>query len=279
MKEKLRKFDEEFARGEAAMATVVLLALVVVAGLQTFFRKFSDVGQAWASDALHSMEWGDAFMERATLWLAMLGASLAAHHDKHIAIDILQKIATPIVRAILRGTVQLFAGLTSFYFARVVLAALISKANRIPTDYGVFDDMGDTVHICDAAANQIPDDMAVSSFFCAIRGGLESAGVVVNSPERAMDLVVPAMFAVIAVRFIIKGIASLMTIPDGGIHEEEEEAVAPLAGDEGDADDGADDAHESEEDESADHLEGDDAADEDDEDSASEDASSKEEEE
>jgi len=47
----------------------------------------------------------------------------------------------------------------------------------------------------------------------------------VNTPTRAMDLLVPAMFLVIAVRFTAKGIGAFMRIPEGGIPDDELEGA------------------------------------------------------
>ncbi|HJK91620.1 MAG TPA: TRAP transporter small permease subunit [Polyangiaceae bacterium LLY-WYZ-15_(1-7)] len=234
----LRRIDEGMARGEAAIATAVLLILVVVAALQSFFRNLADKGVDWANGALESMSWGDSFMEKATLWLAMFGASLATHYDKHIAIDVLARVAQPKLRAVMRGTVQVFAGVTSFYFARVVLGALKAKAVRIPPEWGVFDDDFNTVHICEGTAEAIENAGFVRpDWFCTLRDSLESLGLTaqvdgetvaaINTPERAMDLLVPAMFCVIGVRFFLKGIGSFSRVPSGGIPDSELEGGEP----------------------------------------------------
>ena len=161
-------------------------------------------------------------MEKATLWVAMFGASLATYHNKHIAIDVLSRVAKPKPRAAMRGTSQVFAGVTCFYFAQVVLAALIAKAARIPAEYGVFDDMGDTIHICLGTAEQIASaGYERPGLFCGLRSVLSSMGMVVNTPDRAMDLVVPAMFCVIGIRFTLKGVGSFLRIKEGGIPDEE----------------------------------------------------------
>lgn len=226
MRERLKKFDAGLARGEAAIATAVLLSLVVVAAIQSFFRNMADAGMGWANDALQSMVWGDPFMEKATLWVAMFGASLATYHNKHIAIDVLSRVVKPKPRAAMRGVSQVFAGVTCFYFAQVVLAALIAKAARIPAEYGVFNDMGEVVHICLGTAEQIANaGYERPGLFCGLRSVLRSMGMVVNTPERAMDLVVPAMFCVIGIRFTLKGIGSFLRIPEGGIPDSELEGA------------------------------------------------------
>ena len=217
----LRRFDAGLARGEAAIATVVLLSLVVVAAIQSVLRNFADQGFGWANEALSSMAWGDPFMEKATLWLAMFGASLATYHDKHIAIDVVARVAGPKPRALIRGVTSVFAGVTCFYFARVVLAALLAKAGRIPAEWGVLDGF-DTLHICQASAQAIEDArMTRPDLFCGLRGALEGLGLTVNTPTRAMDLLVPAMFLVIGVRFLFKGFGAFARIPSGGIPDDE----------------------------------------------------------
>ena len=222
MKERLRKLDKGLARGEAAVAMAVLLTLVAVAAAQSLLRNIADQDVAWANDALLGMGWADPFMEKATLWLAMLGASLATHYDKHIAIDILSRVAKPKARAAMRGTVSLFAGLTSFYFARVVLGSLLNKAGRIPGDYAVYNSNDETVHICLGTATDIANaGMTRPDVFCAGRGFFDSFGLTVNTPERMMDLLVPAMFCIIAVRLIAIGIHAFMRIPEGGIPDSE----------------------------------------------------------
>ncbi len=222
MKEKLQQFDKGLAKGEAAVATVVLLLLVLVAALQSFFRNMADLGLSWGADALSSMAWGDAFMEKATLWVAMFGASLATHYNKHIAIDVVARVSGPKARAAMRGVVLTFAGITCFYFARVVLAALLAKAARIPAEYGVFSEDGSTVHICLGSPEAIADaGYERPDMFCALRSFFEWMNITVNTPERAMDLVVPAMFCVIGFRFVLKGADAFARIPAGGIPDEE----------------------------------------------------------
>ncbi|MCB9612946.1 MAG: TRAP transporter small permease [Sandaracinus sp.] len=217
----LRRFDAGLARGEAAIATVVLLSLVVVAAIQSFLRNMADQGFAWANDALSSMAWGDPFMEKATLWLAMFGASLATYHSKHIGIDVVARVVGPKPRAAIRGITLVFAGVTCFYFARVVLAALLAKSGRIPAEWGVLDGF-DTVHVCQASAEALSDArMDRPGLFCSIRSTLRGLGLTVNTPTRAMDLLVPAMFLVISVRFVLKGFGAWVRIGSGGIPDDE----------------------------------------------------------
>ncbi|MEM6958349.1 MAG: TRAP transporter small permease subunit [Myxococcota bacterium] len=221
-KDRLKRFDKGLARGEAAFAMLVLLSLVGVAATQSLLRNIADQDVAWANDALRSLAWADPFMEKATLWLAMLGASLATHYDKHIAIDILARVAKPKARAVMRGVVSIFAGVTSFYFARVVLGALLAKAGRIPGDYAVYNAEFETIHICLGSADDLTRaGVQRPDLFCSLRGVFDGAGLTVNTPERLMDLLVPAMFVVIAARLIASGVHAFMRVPEGGIPDHE----------------------------------------------------------
>lgn len=222
MREKLRRFDKGVARGEAAITTVVLLVLVVVAAAQSLFRNIADTGALWANDVLQELDWADSFMEKATLWLAMFGASLATHYHKHIAIDVLARVAKPKVRAVMRGIASVFAGVTSFYFARVVLGALLAKSVRIPGEYAVLGDDFGTTHICEGSLASLERaDMVRPDLFCGVRSVFDSVGLTINTPERAMDLLVPAMFCIIGARLFAIGVGAFMTIPEGGIRDEE----------------------------------------------------------
>ena len=220
----LRAFDRNLARGEAALATLVLLSPMVGAPVQAALWNLANGGALWASDALQALSWGDAFLEKATLWVAMFGASLATFHGKHIGIDVLQRVAAPKQRAFMRGVSSVFAGVTCLLFARVVLSALLAKSARIPAEYGVFDADFNTVHICLGTAEAIADaGYTRPDLFCGLRSFLEALGLTVNPPERAMDLLMPALFLVIGVRFVAYGIGAFGRIGTGGITEGEGE--------------------------------------------------------
>ncbi len=223
----LKRFDAGLARGEAVLASIVLLSLVVIAALSSFFRNMADREFAWANEALASIDWADDFMKKATLWLAMFGASLATYYSKHIGIDVFSHIAKPKVRAAMKGLTGVFAGVTCFFFARVVLAAVLAKAVRMPGEWGVVDpETFETIHLCVASSDLLANaDVARPGFFCGVRSFLDSLGLPVNTPTRAMDLLVPAMFLIIAARFTAKGIGSFLRIPSGGIPDHELEGA------------------------------------------------------
>ena len=126
----LRRIDEGLARGEAALTATVLLAMIFVAAFQALLRNCSDMGFVWASNLLPSISWVDQFLMKGTLWVAFLGASLATHDDKHIAIDILPRLASPKVRAVMRGIVGVTVGGICLQYGRVIMRTILNNASE-----------------------------------------------------------------------------------------------------------------------------------------------------
>jgi len=193
----------------------VLLAMIAVAATQALLRNCSDMGMLWASQALPSITWADPFLMKGTLWLAFLGASMATHDDKHIAIDILPRLSTPKVRAAMRGIIGVTVGIICVYYARVIMSTILNNALEVPLDYEVILDAG-RAHICDAPASALVGDLTRPGIFCGVRGALQALNIPVATPEAALDLIVPTMFMFMAIRFFIKGVGSFMRIPKGG---------------------------------------------------------------
>ena len=224
----LRRIDEGLARGEAALIALVLLAMIVVASIQALLRNCSDMGMVWASQALPSIDWADPFLMKGTLWLAFLGASLATHDEKHIAIDILPRLSTPKVRAAMRGIVGVTVGVICVYYGRVVMRTILNNAQEVPLEYEVFVDAG-RAHICDAPASALIGDLVRPDIFCGVRSALASLNVPVATPEAALDLIVPTMFMFMAIRFFFGGVVSFLSIPKGGQPDPHSVAAATTA--------------------------------------------------
>lgn len=207
----LKRLDDGLARGEAAIAAVVLLAMILVAALQALLRNLTNFDLAWANAALEQMSSADSFLQKCTLWLAFLGASLATHDERHIAIDVLQKVVPPRMRHLMRALVALFAAVTSFYLARVFWLAVLNNAVDRPLEYEVLVASG-AAHVCDAGAAALSDaGLDRPGLFCGVRWILGKVGAPVETPGAASQLIVPAMFLVIAVRLVGKAIGAFMT--------------------------------------------------------------------
>jgi len=80
--------------------TMAALALILILGaaLQVVLRLF-DNGLLWLDPVLRAL----------VMWIAMLGALAATRHDKHINLDALTRVLSPLWRRIARIVTLLFA--------------------------------------------------------------------------------------------------------------------------------------------------------------------------
>lgn len=187
--------------------------MIVIAAAQAVLRNLTNLDLTWANVALEKMPWADSFLQKGTLWLAFLGASLSTYDEKHIAIDVLHRIAKPRVKQGLRAIVSTFAAVTSFYLGRVFWLSVLNNAKEIPLEYAVLNESDQMVHLCDASAQTLATaGMDKPDFFCAIRSGLEVFGVTMPTPDVTLQLIVPTMFIFMSVRFILRAGAAFYSV-------------------------------------------------------------------
>lgn len=84
---------------EDGVLTVLVVALIVLAGGQIVARLAFDAGLLWADDLLRVL----------VLWTALVGAMAAAREDKHLAVDVVARFASGVPRRIARFVTQGFA--------------------------------------------------------------------------------------------------------------------------------------------------------------------------
>lgn len=245
--ERIRDFDKGIARGEAAITAVVLLTMIVVAFLQASVRNFSDWGFEWATAALAHIEWADTVLQKGTLWVAFLGASLATHEGRHIGIDILPRISGEKGKKLMRGVASFGAAVVSFVLARAFWAAVLINAREVPLDFQVFGDAGNMVHVCEATAAQLTEaDAGSHPIFCALRSMMHAVGVGtpdpsnpltamgIGSPAAASQFIVPVIFVLMGIRLVFNGSLSFLSLYTGKDYGDEsgEEAAAKKAAEE-----------------------------------------------
>ena len=197
-----QRLDRAVARAEGVLAVVVLLGMVVVASAQALFFNIAERGVGWAQGALEQLSWADAFLQKGTLWLAFLGASLATYQDKHIAIDVLTKIAPRRVAAMMRAFASLGAGIIAFVLAYVFFQACLVADAAVPFEYEVLTPEG-PAHVCDATASAL-GSVDRPDFLCALRAGLASFGIPVSSGSGIAQLIAPLMLLFIGVRLLVR---------------------------------------------------------------------------
>jgi TRAP-type C4-dicarboxylate transport system permease small subunit len=206
---RIRRIDRNLARGEALIAAAVLLFMIGVAATQAALRNLTNLDFDWANLVLEHMEWADSFLQKGTLWLAFFGASLSTFDEKHIAIDVLPRIAPPRGKQLMRAIVSIFAAVTCFYLGRVFWLSVLNNALEIPLEYSVLGPSDEMIHICEAPAAVLADaGLSRPSIFCAIRSGLEVFSAKMSTPDVALQLIVPAMFIFMSVRFLSRAIAA-----------------------------------------------------------------------
>ena len=206
---RIRRLDRGLARGEAAIAATVLLLMIGVAATQAALRNLTNLDFTWANLALERMEWADSFLQKGTLWLAFFGASLSTFDEKHIAIDVLPRLSPPRLKQLLRAIVCVFCAVTCFYLGRVFWLSVLNNAREIPLEYSVLGATDQMVHICSAPLDLLADTgLSKPPIFCAVRSMLELFGIRMSTPDVVLQLIVPAMFMFMAVRFLSRAVAA-----------------------------------------------------------------------
>jgi TRAP-type C4-dicarboxylate transport system permease small subunit len=208
----LKRFDEGIARGEAAIATAFLISMIIAGAVQALCRfGATRLGMEAANEALNSLGWVDTLLQKGTMWLAFLGASLATRDHRHIAIDIVPRLLPHKARMAMRGLV----GLASAAVAFVLALAFWSQVRRIAEEgmaYTIYSATG-PVHVCDASAADLQAAaMDASGLFCGMRAAFDAIGITLENPQASLQFVIPVMFIVIGVRLVANGIGSFLAI-------------------------------------------------------------------
>lgn len=198
----------------------MLLLMIVVAFAQAALRNLTNVGVEWANTGLQWIDWADFVLSKGTLWLAFLGASLAVHGDKHVAIDVLPKLVSPRLRMVMRTLVELVSCVICFYLARAFWAAVLINGEEHPAELEILT-LDGAVHVCDATAAQLAESVTShQGFYCHIRSLFTAIGVRMDTPGAAFQLIVPVMFIFMSVRFLGLAIYDMMRLAKGDIDAE-----------------------------------------------------------
>src|SRR5262245_50454944 len=148
MKDRLLSLDRRLASFEGGVATFVLLSMIVVAVVQAVLFNLTGKEVDWAGRALAQFDWADTYLQKGTLWLPFLGASLATHEDKHIAIDAFTKLIPEGGQKAARVIVSLATGVVCLVLARVFYQAGVAADAGIPFDLEVLTPEGGR-HVCE----------------------------------------------------------------------------------------------------------------------------------
>jgi len=94
-------------RFEDGLLSLLLLSMIVLAATQIFIRNLFDSGIVWADPLLRVM----------VLWLGLMGALAASRENKHITIDVLNRLMTDKVRHLTRIFNALFTAIVTAIIA------------------------------------------------------------------------------------------------------------------------------------------------------------------
>jgi TRAP-type C4-dicarboxylate transport system permease small subunit len=203
----LRRVDRAWSRGESWIIVVVLIAMVLVAGFQAGIRNLTRWDIQWANHLLTDMEWADSFLRKGTLWLAFIGASVATYKHKHIAIDVLLRIAPTRSKYWMLAISGVLAGLITLMLTYSFSSAVRLNLTERPVEYEMLGTNG-PMHVCDATAAEIHalQDFSRPMFFCGFRSAINMLGIPAETPGAAFQLIVPVMFLSIAIRLLCYGV-------------------------------------------------------------------------
>jgi len=103
---------------ETGLLVVLLAGLIALAAWQVLARLLFDSG----------LNWGDALVRVLVLWIAMLGAMIAARTDDHIRIDLIARFLSP-------GTQQLVRRLSALMTALVLALFTWASVGFVRTEF------------------------------------------------------------------------------------------------------------------------------------------------
>jgi TRAP-type C4-dicarboxylate transport system permease small subunit len=231
MQDLLRRIDRGWARGERWLTVAVLILMVLVAGFQAGIRNLTRFDVQWANDLLTNMEWADSFLRKGTLWLAFLGASLATHGHKHIAIDVLLRLSPPKGKYWMLAISGVLAGLITLGLSYSFWKAVELNLTERPVEYEMLGPNG-PMHVCDATPAELKglEDFSRPTYFCAFRSVLNAIHIPAETPGAAFQLIVPVMFIAIGIRMIAYGFGYFAVVLGGpeaiaGAEEEERRRI------------------------------------------------------
>ena len=77
----MQRWIDRLHRAEDGLLVLLLTTMIVLAGTQILMRNLLDSGFVWIDPLLRVL----------VLWLALIGATVATRHNKHIRIDLLSR--------------------------------------------------------------------------------------------------------------------------------------------------------------------------------------------
>jgi TRAP-type C4-dicarboxylate transport system permease small subunit len=198
----IRRWDSALSQIEGHVVTVLLLAMIGVAAGQALWFNLAERGVDWAARILEASAWVDPFLQKGTLWLAFLGASLATHEDRHFSIDLVTKVVPERVARVMLRVAALGAGLVSLMLAAVFFHACLASDRTVPFEYEQLTVDG-RQHVCDVARGA-DGGLDRPEILCGLRAALALAGAPVSTLAGASQLIAPLVLVLIGLRLLAR---------------------------------------------------------------------------
>jgi TRAP-type C4-dicarboxylate transport system permease small subunit len=103
----MRRWIDRLHRAEDGLLALLLTTMIVLAGTQILMRNLFDSGFVWIDPLLRVL----------VLWLGLIGATVAARHNKHIRIDLLSRFFDRNTHRLLQVVVRQVSALTCLVIA------------------------------------------------------------------------------------------------------------------------------------------------------------------
>jgi len=100
----LQKLNSYIARFESWLLVIIVLCMVLLSFAQVVLRNIFDQG----------ILWGDIFLRHLVLWVGFIGASIATRENKHINIDVFNRLMKGKSKFFSQALVNIFAAVVSF---------------------------------------------------------------------------------------------------------------------------------------------------------------------
>ncbi len=113
----LRLWNERLARAETYFLLLIVLVMVFLSTLQIILRKLFNFG----------ILWGDTFLRHLVLWVSFIGASIATKNNKHINIDLLNRLFSPKVQQFLQIVIHFFSTFIAILLTKASLTFVLDE--------------------------------------------------------------------------------------------------------------------------------------------------------
>ncbi len=154
------------AKIETVFLIIILLTMILLAFLQVILRNFFST----------SIFWGDTFSRHLVLWVGFLGASLATYEGRHITIDILSRLLSPIIKKMATILINIFSATVCFFLMKAAI-------NFVSSERREFDRL---------------KEMGVTNLIAGI-------------PEWMYSLIIAIAFGIMMLRFLIHALENIVS--------------------------------------------------------------------